>query len=176
MLYIGDSVAHNANFADLEIGSHTRIKLVKAYSSVEDSRARWPLKNFSDVTPAALLTTHKEDPFSHLILAAPTVDISNLNTSKLTSNDNTEVYKQHVAISCQNMLSVAYNAITAHPELKKVVLMEHLPRFDIIDVDPIGIKPLLVKYANDTLVQMLQASPMKEKNSARQAHTGLCWR
>ena len=61
------------------------------------------------------------------------------------------------------MLSVAYNAITAHPELKKVVIMEHSPRFDETDVDPTGIKPLLVKYANDTLVQMLQSSPMKDK-------------
>ena len=104
-----------------------------------------PNKNFSDVTPAALLNTREEDPFSHLILAAPTVDITNLNTSMLTQNDNTEVYKQHVTISCQNMLTVAYNALTAHPELTKVVLMEHPPRFDVIDADP---KPQLMKYAN----------------------------
>ena len=64
-----------------------------------------------DVTPVALVETQKEDAFSHLILAAPTVDISNIDTSKLTLNDNIEVFKQEIVISCRNMFTVATNAL-----------------------------------------------------------------
>ena len=90
VLYIGDSVAHNVNFASLEKKTNSRIKTVKAYSSVRDSRARWPAKNVTDVTPAALVDTPDHDEFSHLVLGAPNVDISNMNTNKLVEEDNIE--------------------------------------------------------------------------------------
>jgi hypothetical protein len=139
------------------------MKTIKAYSSKRDSNARWPNKNITDVTPAALINTHEEDDFSHLLLAAPTVDISNLDKTKLTSNDNIEVYKQKVVVSCQNLLTVAQNALSKHPQLKKVVIMEHAPRYDVSDVDPTGIKPKLAKYANSSLAQMWHDSAMKDR-------------
>ena len=163
VLFIGDSVGHNANFASLEKGSKSRIKTVKAYSSVEDSNARWPDKNFSDVTPAALINTPEYDAFSHLILSAPTVDISNLNTAKLTENDSIEGFKQKMIASCHNMFCVAQNAIIKHPELKKVVIMEHGPRYDEKNVDPIGLKSKLAKFANSTFHQMWHTSDMKNR-------------
>ena len=96
VLYIGDSIAHNADFAHIEKESKTRIRTVKAYSSVNDRRAKWPKKNCTDVTQKALLNTREDDEFSHLVVAAPSVDISNIDASKVTVNDNVEVYKQHV--------------------------------------------------------------------------------
>ena len=54
VLFIGDSVAHNTEFPTLENETNTRIHSFKTYSSVKDRRARWPHKNFADVTPAAL--------------------------------------------------------------------------------------------------------------------------
>jgi hypothetical protein len=84
VLYVGDSLAHNVNLRLLEQDTKTIIKSIKAYSAVEDLKARWPHKNFTDVTPAALFNTAEDDKFTELILAAPTVDISNLNTVKLT--------------------------------------------------------------------------------------------
>ena len=42
-----------------------------------------------------------------LVMTAPTVDITNLDTSKLSPVDNTEVYQQNVIVSAQNMLSLA---------------------------------------------------------------------
>ena len=94
ILYIGDSVAQNADIAYLERETQSRIRTKKAYSSISDRKARWPKKNFMDVTPVALVETQKEDAFSHLILAAPTVDISNIDTSKLTLNDNKSLNKK----------------------------------------------------------------------------------
>ena len=163
ILYIGDSIAQNADVAGLEIETQSRIKSKKAYSSINDRGARWPQKNFIDITPAALAKTHEGDEFSYLVLAAPSVDITNMDTSKLTVNDNTEIYKQNIAISCQNMFTVANNAIRSQPSLKKVIIMEHAPRHDMQAVDLTGLKPKLAKYANETLAQLLHNSPMKDR-------------
>ena len=95
------------------------VRTVKAYSSNCDIKARWPQKNVTDVTPAALDACHVEDKFTHMILGAPTVDITNLDTSKLTDLDNIDVYKQKTIISCQNILTVAQNAIAKHPNLNR---------------------------------------------------------
>ena len=76
-------------------------------------------------------------------MGAPTVDISNLDTTKLSPGQNIEAYKQSILISCQNVFSAAHNALSRHPQLKKVVIMEHAPRFDAPDVDPTGLKPKL---------------------------------
>ena len=109
---------------------------VKAYSSVDNMNARWPKKNFNDVTNTALRNTHKEDDFTHLVVSAPSVDITNLDTSKLKAEDNTEYYKQEVAISCKNMFNVAHDAIRNHPNLEKVIVMEHPERYENRNIDP----------------------------------------
>ena len=143
--------------------SKSRIRTTKAYSSVNDARARFPKKNFADVTEAALGDTHEDDTFTHLVQSAPTVDISNLNTSKLTDEDNVEVFKQNVLISSKNMFTVAQDALIRHPQLKKIILMEHAPRYDGAHVDPTQLKPKLAKLANDIYAQLWHSSALKEK-------------
>ena len=69
-------------------------------------------------------------PYDRLVIAAPTVDITNIDTSKMKSSDNTEELKKKVATSCLNMISIAQKAIIAHPKLKNVTIMNHAPRFD----------------------------------------------
>ena len=63
--------------------------------------------------------------------------------------------KQNIEKSCQDMFSIAYQALSEHNNLKKVVIMEHTPRFDD------EAKANLAKYANKTLHEILKASPMK---------------
>ena len=91
------------------------------------------------------------------------MDISNLDTSKLTDNDNLEEFHEHVILSCKNMIRTAETALKTHPNLDKVVIMEHAPRFDSAHVDPLGLKPDLAKFANITLRQLWFISPMKNK-------------
>jgi hypothetical protein len=47
--------------------------------------------------------------------------------------------------------------------LKKVVIMEHAPRFDKPDVDPSGLKPKLADFTNSTLTQMWHSSAMRDR-------------
>ena len=162
-LFVGDSVAFNTQFNRIEKTMNCRVKTMKAYSSVYDTKARWPQKNFMDVTPAALCATNVNDEFAQLILSAPTVDISNLKTSNLKPNDKTMVFHQNVIVSCKNMFTIAENALRNHKNLTKVVLLEHSPRFDNQDIDPIGLKHELAKFANVTYGQLWLTSPLKDK-------------
>ena len=59
----------------------------------------------------------KDDAFEHLVLGAPTVDITNLDTSSTKSEDNTEFFKKEVVVSCQNMFTTAQNALIKHSKL-----------------------------------------------------------
>ena len=163
VLIVGDSITHNTNFRKIEEEHSTRIRTVKAYSATHDDTARWPSKNFTDVTDDALTNAHVDDNFTHLVLGAPSVDITNLPTSNLTLFDNTEVFKQKVFISCQNMVTVAENAVLKNPSLEKVVLMEHIPRSDKSENDPTGLKANLARFANQNLEQMCQSSAFKDK-------------
>ena len=122
-----------------------------------------PGQGFLRKTLLMLGDTHEDDTFTHLILSAPTVDISNLNTSKLTDEDNVEVFKQNVLISSKNMFTVAQDALIRHPQLKKIILMEHAPRYDGAHVDPTQLKPKLAKLANNIYTQLWHSSALKEK-------------
>ena len=86
-----------------------------------------------------------------------------LDTSNITKNYNVEIFKQKVHVSCQNIITVAESAIRNHPELEKVVIVEHAPRFDLEEVDPTGLKPRLAVFANNTLNKLQHSSEMKDK-------------
>lgn len=129
-----------------------------------DDRARWPQYNITDVVNYTMKNPGVEE-FDVLVLAAPTVDITNLDTSKLTPTDDTAAFQQSVITSTQNMFSLAEVSLEQNKSLRKVVIMEHLPRFDNLDVDPTSLKPNLVKLANATLSQLWLNSPIKHKIS-----------
>ena len=84
-----------------------------------------------------------------------------MNTANLKASDNVEVYKQKTVISCENMVTVAQNASNNHPQIKKVILMEHAPRHDTKESDPTGLKQRLVIFANETLKQIIESRNMK---------------
>ena len=61
------------------------------------------------------------------------------------------------------MFSLAVTSLQNNSSLKKVVIMEHPPRFDTQGVDPTSIKPKLAKLANATLNQLRNKSVLKDK-------------
>ena len=117
----------------------------------------------TDVTPAALMRTRGDDEFTRLVLSAPTVDITNLDTSKLTTEDNVEYFKQEVVVSCKDVFTVAHEALRNKPNLAKVIVVEHAPRFDEQCVDPISLKPALAKFANTTFNNLWMESAWKSQ-------------
>ena len=61
------------------------------------------------------------------------------------------------------MFAAAQNALNDNPKLKKVILLEHSPRYDMKDVDPLNLKPALANYANNTFAQLWLDSPQKDQ-------------
>ena len=61
------------------------------------------------------------------------------------------------------MITAAENALKDHPNLEKVVIVEHATRFDPTQIDHLGIKHELAKFANDTLKHLRFTSSFKNK-------------
>ena len=123
ILYVSDSVGRTVEFPKIEKEVKVTIKTAKAYSSNEDMKALWPGRNFTKVVNNELA----KHPSDCLVMSAPTVEITNINTSKLTENDNAAIYQEMVYVSCVNMFTCAENAAKENPNLKKVIIMEHAP-------------------------------------------------
>ena len=76
-----------------------------------------------------------------LVIAAPTDDITDLD---IAGNSRVEL-KKCVERSCHNLLDIAKESLVRHPELKKIILFEHTPRFDA------NIRSELAMFANEAL-------------------------
>ena len=159
VLFVGDSVGHNTNFRTLEIVTNTTIKTARAYSSSKDIIAKFPEKNMMDVTEKEL----EKREFDHLVLTAPTVDITNIDTSKFKPNDDTNGLKEKAGLSCYNMIKIAEDSLKNHPKLKNVTILGHTPRYDSREIDPAGLKPNIAHFANNYLLELWLYSPLKDK-------------
>ena len=159
VLMVGDSLVQNLHFNNIEIVTNTTIKTARAYSSVYDDGARFKNMNVTDVTKKELVNGQ----FDHLVLGAPTVDITNLKADNISPEDNTDVFKEKVKTSCLNMMKVAENAIADDDTLKNVTIMNHAPRYDTADVDPMGLKHNLANFANNYLLELWLNSVSKDK-------------
>ena len=155
-------MGHTASMRKLENYSKCRIRTAGAYSSVHDTEARWPEYNFTECVKYALEHPGKEI-FDVLLLYAPTVDITNLDTATLSAIDNTERFQQKAVLSSENMFILAQRSPEQNPKLKKVILMENPPRFDTHERDPTSLKAELARLANATLGQLWLNSNLKDK-------------
>ena len=54
VLYVSDSVGRTVEFPIVEKEMKCTVRTAKAYSSIEDKKALWPTRNFTDVVKANL--------------------------------------------------------------------------------------------------------------------------
>ena len=161
-LYVADSVGQSLSLREVEAQQHCRIYSAGAESSVYSNVARWPKQNFTDVVKSRLQNQGR-DKFEVLIMSAPTCDITNLDVNISQTALNKEKLQNEARISSQNMFNLAERSLYENQGLKKVIIMEHPPRFDLPDTDPHSVKPNLAKVANIHLGQMWLNSPLKDK-------------
>ena len=86
-----------------------------------------------------------------------------MKTEHIKRDDNTEIFKNKMGASCQNMIRSAEEALAHNPELENVTIMNHSPRYDSTEVDPMGLKPNLATFANAYMLELWLDSPMKNK-------------
>ena len=160
VLFIGDSVSQNVRFPTLEDSHKLRIRNSMASRSVPNSRST---KQSFFTCASHLLENPGRDEFKAMILSAPTADITDMNTSKLTSKDDISAFQDLANKSSKNMITLAEDCLKKHKNLQKVVILEHPPRFDSLKEDPISLKTNLAKLANETLHNILNESSHREK-------------
>ena len=163
MCKIGDSISANINIGHLAHATNAKFSQERAYSSVNETASniykqlpKFPNLNFTEVVPAEL----RKGNFHYLVLQAPSVDITNLNT-------NVHPYSKHfqheTIKSTQNFFSVVENALEVKPTLHKVIVLKLIPRYDPPSVDPLGLKSDLSKIFNEKLDELCMSSPFQSK-------------
>ena len=120
-------------------------------------------KNMKNVTENTLNAAPVDDKYEYVVLSAPTVDITNMNTSRTKPSENLEAFKHEIVESCKNTYATAEKALASHPELKKVIILEHPPRYDTPEQDPLSLKSEFAKYANNIYHQLWFESKLKHK-------------
>ena len=165
ILFIGDSISANINIGLLAHNIKAEFIQVRAYSSVKDTvsniwkqPAKFPNHNFTDVVPAELA----KGTFHSLVLQAPSVDITNFNTS-VNPSEYINYFEQHTVLSAGNFFSVVTNALKVQPTLNKVIVLKLIPRYDPPSVDPLGLKSKLSRMFNEKLEEFCRNSPEKGK-------------
>ena len=154
VLFVGDSITAAAHLPTLVAAVNADIKQVRAYSSTFeniDSPAslapRFPKKNFEDIIANEVCNAK----YDALIVQSGSVDVTNLKTDTNDAQNYLEYFKQKTIVSAQNLFQAVTNAATKNPVLKKVVLMEQIPRHDRNTSNPPGLKPYLSSIFNETL-------------------------
>ena len=66
-------------------------------------------------------------------------------------------------MSATNLFTVVTNALEKDLNLKKVILMKQIPRYDRVSEDPRAVKNALSQLYNDTLVQLWLGSKHKDR-------------
>ena len=165
ILYVGDSISSNVDLDTLQEATNAEFVTAKAYSAVHDEVSniakqapKFPAANFTDVINNKI---NKEE-FEYVIIQAGSIDITNLNT-KDNPTEYMEYYRQETVISATNIFNAGENALRLNPNIKKVVIMKHIPRYDPAEVDPLGLKPSLSLLFNNTLGNLWMESKFKQK-------------
>ena len=129
-----------------KVGSVANMRLVEKYSS---SRINTKITSGSDPHRRHVVFSNLDFPgreqYEYVAMSAPSDDISNLKVDNVTRTD----LEQQVTDSCRNTLIIAQEAIEKHVKLKKVIIMEHPPRFDE------QIRSEMAEFANRTFESLI---------------------
>ena len=163
---IGDSISGNIDKGILAKTMDADIRTVKAYSTLEDTmeteakeETEYPDRKFQDVMKKEV----ENSDVDILIVQATSVDITNLKVSHDNSKKYSEFFKQDTIISASNLFTSVENTIKANPKIKKAIILKHIPRYDCVENDPLGIKAALSHIYNDSIVQQWLKSPLKDR-------------
>ena len=156
VLFIADYTGSNVDIRHLEEATNTLIYSEKAFGTSFKANSLYPYDNFIDVS----MTAPTKRNYSYAVLQSSSTDISELDTSQPT---NIHYLKQEVFIASQNMITAARNIIVNNRNIKKVLILDAIPRFDPDSSDPHKLKPELSKYANEVLRNELEKCDVKDQ-------------
>ena len=155
MLYIGDSVSLNANFALLERELCKSVTALEA-DGIDNNTSSGPVKCFLDTIDHEL----ENNSYKTLVLAAGAAEISKIRS--LESCDPAKLREETIEVA-QKIFCLAETALEEHSELEKVVVVKNTPRFDSKTTDSAQLKPKLALLADSVLFGLWCESKYKDQ-------------
>ena len=158
ILFVGDSILHNANFRVLEKVTKKTIHTAKAYAADYNLKTRKPNKNFKYVAR----NEAKKQEFEYAVLQNPSVHITNLNTSD-NSEKGMDYLKKVAKDSSDKIIKVAEDLLKENKSIRKVILLDCIPRLDHRSNDPYEMRPKLAEINNNLNREQVAKSAFKDK-------------
>lgn len=162
-LLLSDSIFINIDYAAIENAFEGKITGDRTYASRKDCRAWFPHKNVQAILQERL----QRKKYDTVILAAPSVDISNQKIVGTVTKSN----RDETISSCDAMVQAADFAICSG-RAKRVLILQHAPRYDTQHDDPNGIRSVLARLFNK-MVQCRRNQSQFAEYILVGSHTGL---
>ena len=149
--WVGTSISKVLDKGKFESDINVELKTERAYCIKDDPNAFFRESNFRKVVPKVL----KNNDIDTLVLQTGSIEISNIDVNQSVMDPKKEIdqYKKEwfakVEEDSSNLFDIAEDAIKHSSNLKKVVIIKRLPRFDRSRDDILGIKSQLSKYGNN---------------------------
>ena len=148
VLFVSDTVTSLTNLRLTEEGSNTRIRTARSLDSkVLDvnsvSSTSFNILNHNLSFPG-------KEEYEYLVLSASSKLISQADSSGISAESK-------VSSSMGSIVKTAETSLKQHKNLKKVIIMEHIPRFDSER------RSYLAKLANKSLLSHVKNSPLSRQ-------------
>ena len=158
LLWVADSVNSNVDLQFISKQTGFDIKSVKAYTATNEASAKYPEKNFLDVTAAQL----ESNQYEILVLGGGCVDITSLKTDE-NPDGNINNFRDKTMESAQKLFCLAEASLHEFPSLRKVILFKRTPRMDPKKNDPLSLKTQLSSLADSIYFGLWCESAFKDK-------------
>ena len=149
--WVGTSISKVLDKGKFESDINVELRTERAYCIKDDPNAYFRESNFRKVIPKVL----KNNDIDTLVLQTGSIEISNIDVNQAVMDPKKEIdqYRKEwfakVEEDSSNLFDIAEDALKHASNLKKVVIIKRLPRFDRSRDDILGIKSQLSKYGNN---------------------------
>ena len=156
--WIGTSVSNVLNKDKVEKDLDVKISMVKAYCIDEEKDAKFKDKSFKCVVPEIV---DKIDT-DILVLQTGSIEITDMkiNEALLDTSKNLNEYKKEwfnkVEEDSLKLFGIAEEALVRNKDIKKVIIVKRLPRYDRSSKDILQIKSQMSSFGNTVYDQIWQ--------------------
>ena len=163
--WIGTSLSNVLDKTKFEKDLDVEMTMHKAYCIDGEETAYFKNKTFKNVVPRVV----ENENTDILVLQTGSIEITDLNINEalLDTKKDLNEYKrkwfEKVEDDSKKLFKIAEEALVKNENIKKVIIVKRLPRFDRGSKDILQIKSQLSEYGNVTYDQMWQKRGSPEK-------------
>ena len=144
VLWIGDSHTNNLDRKVFEKQTKTKVDIGIAYTVDKDEDAKYPDRNFLKIVPEKL----SKKQYDTLVLQGGCNEISNIAVKQDVTKEDVAVWQEKIRQSRTKLFNLAEDCLQRNSKLKNVIIVTSLPRYELEENDPNGLKSKLNQFAN----------------------------